>query len=306
MAHPVVPGLYRRPAAFFWPKISTTVRSLKGRAALATLRGRFRLLRWISPAMAVAAAARLFLTPPRHAFSEAEFAALEEASLFPVPMVTGRLVGWRWGSARRPTVVLVHGWGGRGAQLRHFVEPLLARGYAVVAYDAPGHGMTGGGESSIVHFAAALEAVLARLGRVHALLGHSMGAAALAHVLARRPDVARAVLVAPPASLLRASQAFAGLAGLPEALRKRMQARIQHRFGVPWSEFEAEARVGAQPLLVIHDAGDRDVPVDEGRRYAKAWPAARMMVTQGLGHHRLLADPAVVAAAVDFIAGEPA
>lgn len=292
--------------AFFSPVISTTVRSLMQVAKLALLRSRFRLLRTLAPARAVPAAARLFLTPPRHPFSEAEFAALEEASLLPVALVTGRLVGWRWGAASAPCVVLVHGWGGRGAQLHHFVQPLLARGFAVVAFDAPGHGMTGGSESSIVHFATALEAVMARLGQVHALIGHSMGAAAAAYVQARRGSASRAVLIAPPASLLRASRGFAALAGLPEALRDAMQRSIQHRFGVDWAEFEAESQVGPQPLLVIHDAGDREVPLAEGRRYATAWPAARLLVTEGLGHNRILADPGVLAATVDFVArGRP-
>jgi alpha-beta hydrolase superfamily lysophospholipase len=31
------------------------------------------------------------------------------------------------------------GWGGRGAQLAAFVEPLLARGFSVVTLDAPAH-----------------------------------------------------------------------------------------------------------------------------------------------------------------------
>jgi len=37
-------------------------------------------------------------------------------------------------------VLLVHGWGGRGAQLASFVEPLVARGFSVLTFDAPGHG----------------------------------------------------------------------------------------------------------------------------------------------------------------------
>jgi hypothetical protein len=34
---------------------------------------------------------------------------------------------------------------------------------------------------------------------------------------------------------------------------------------------------------------------------AAAWPGARFMKTQGLGHGRILRDPAVVEAAVAFI-----
>ena len=57
----------------------------------------------------------------------------------------------------RPAVALLHGWGGRAAQLTSFVEPLVARGFSVVALDAPGHGSSGRGRSSAPQFAQALQ-----------------------------------------------------------------------------------------------------------------------------------------------------
>lgn len=295
----------RAPSRFFWPLNSTTVRSLRATASLIALRLRHRVLRVLSAERAIAAVTRDFMRPPRHPFSDAELAVLEEASLLPVPLVTGRLVGWRWGDASRPTVVLVHGWGGRGTQLRGFVAPLLARGLSVVCFDAPGHGMTGGRESSLVHFVAALEALAARIGPVRGLVAHSMGGAATAMVMARGLAAERAVLIAPPASLIEASRRFAQVLGVPESLRREMQRKIQHRFGIRWDDFEAERLTGPQPMLVIHDTGDREVPFREGRRYVAAWPEARLMATEGLGHRRILADPAVIAAGVDFLAGSP-
>jgi len=70
-----------------------------------------------------------------------------------------------------------------------------------------------------------------------------------------------------------------------------------------WSEFEAERVTGEQPMLVIHDREDREVPFSEGRRHVLNWPGARLQATRGLGHRRLLEDPAVIEAAVDFISG---
>jgi len=58
----------------------------------------------------------------------------------------------------------LHGWGGRSDQLAAFVPPLLAAGFSVVAPDAPGHGDSTGGASSVLAFADALEAVAARVG----------------------------------------------------------------------------------------------------------------------------------------------
>jgi pimeloyl-ACP methyl ester carboxylesterase len=285
---------------FFSSKFSTTVRFFIG---LARHRLAFRLLAPLAPRKAGDRARRLFLTPPRHGFRRAEIDALEEASLFTVPMPTGRLVGWRWGRAQDPAVVLVHGWGGRAAQLRSFVAPLTARGYSVVAFDAPGHGMTGGRESSIVHMAAALEAVLKEIGPAAAIVGHSVGGAVAGYVLSRGAQVNKAVLLAPPASLTEYSHRFARLLRLPEGIRALMQAQIERRFGIRWSDFEVEATAPrlTQPALIVHDIDDRDNPFRDGERYAQHWPGARLVASHGLGHHGALRDSAVIHEVAAFI-----
>lgn len=285
---------------FFSPRISTTVRFI---IQLAHHRLAFRFLAPLSPRRAGNRARRLFLTPPRHGFRQAELDALDEASLFTVSMPTGRLIGWRWGRPENPTVVLVHGWGGRAAQLRSYVGPLMARGYSVVAYDAPGHGMTGGRESSLVHMAAALDAVLRDVGPVEAIIGHSLGGAVSAYVLSRGAQVKKAVLLAPPASLTEYSHRFARLLRLPEGVRALMQAQIERRFGIRWSDFEVEATAPqlTQPALIIHDIDDRDNPFRDGERYARHWPGARLVASHGLGHRGALRDSAVIHEVAGFL-----
>ncbi len=290
--------------AFFWPNSSTIVRSFKFSAGLAWFRLMYRMLWRLAPQRAIERGARQLLTPPAHRFPDAELRLMEEASLLPVPMVPGRLVGWRWGRRGDPVVVLVHGWGGRGTQLKPFIAPLLARGLSVVAYDAPGHGMTGAPESSLPHFLHALEAVLDHLGPVHALVGHSMGGAAAAMIMARRPDkVGRGVLIAAPASLTDATYRVAAALAWPPALTVAVRRRIEYRFGVSWDQFEAERNAGSQDLLVIHDRSDREVAFACGMRHIRAWPRARLLETEGLGHRRLLTDPTVLAATADFLEG---
>jgi pimeloyl-ACP methyl ester carboxylesterase len=285
---------------FFSPKISTTVRFT---AELLRQRLAFRVLSPLAPLKAGDRARRLFLTPPRHRFREAELLALEEASPFTVSMPTGRLIGWRWGRREDPAVVLVHGWGGRAAQLRGYVAPLLARGYSVVGFDAPGHGMTGGRESSLVHMAAALDAVLRDIGPVEAVIGHSLGGAVTGYVMSRGAPVKKAVLLAPPASLTEYSHRFARLLRLPEGVRALMQAQIERRFGIRWSDFEVEATAPklAQPALIVHDVDDRDNPFRDGERYASHWTGARLVATQGLGHRGALYDSAVIHEVAGFI-----
>ena len=52
---------------------------------------------------------------------------------------------------------------------------------------------------------------------------------------------------------------------------------------------------------MIHDENDKEVPVAVGKNVAKAWPGAELIVTEGLGHQRILRDAGVRDSAVRFI-----
>ena len=65
---------------------------------------------------------------------------------------------------------------------------------------------------------------------------------------------------------------------------------------------ECNVRELALPALVIHDQHDSDVPWQQGEAVASAWPGARFMQTQGLGHQRILRDHEVVQTSVKFLA----
>src|SRR5262245_31924667 len=111
-----------------------------------------------SPRMAAALVEHVFLrTPPRRARPPEEMALLGRGTRFAVSVGGERLAAWRWGEG--PAVLLAHGWGGRGGQLRAFVAPLVDAGFQVVAHDAPGHGASPGRSASLPAFAAALAGV---------------------------------------------------------------------------------------------------------------------------------------------------
>lgn len=256
------------------------------------------------PGVAAQVAEHLFFTPPppRRSRGEAWLGRGRPLRL----EVDGRTVhAWHWGRPGRPVVLLVHGWGGRAAQLTSFVPGLLARGFAVAALDGPGHGRSGRGRSSAPELARALSAVARAVGGVHGVVAHSLGGAAVA--LAQRDGLAarRVVLVAPPAAPPEWMERFAARLGLTAATVTRMRRLSERRIGLAWSELDVPALARAQSaaLLVVHDREDPEVPFRDGERVARAWPGARLEVTEGLGHSGALRDPAVVARAVEHLAG---
>ena len=292
------------PASFSLPRISTNVRfsfeTLARRVAL-------RASAAVSPDLAGAWAERLFLTPPRPRFPGASALDLIDARCRLLEHKGRSIATWEWGwqDAQAPAVVLAHGWGGNAAQMRAFAFPLLVAGYRVVAFDQPAHGVSGGRVTGLPDFADVLALVALRTRRTAAVVAHSLGAAATALALARGLNVPRVVLIGASLDVFGYSRKFARWYWMPDRVRTAMEAAIEERFGVPWTELDMAKlapRIGAA-ALVIHDRDDRLVPWRKGEAFARQWPGARFLVTRGLGHMRILADEDVARATADFIAG---
>ncbi|HYC35988.1 MAG TPA: alpha/beta hydrolase [Usitatibacter sp.] len=261
----------------------------------------------VAPARATETASRLFTTPPRIPHTARELELLSTGAPFRVRGPHGEIAAWRFGARGRPVVLLSHGWGGRGAQLRAFVPALLGAGYQPVLFDHPGHGHSDGRESTLVHFVGAIDAVVRALEeegeRIAGIVGHSLGAAAAGAWLNQTRREIAAILVAPPTSLQRYSGYFARKLGIPERIRRAMQEGFERKLGQPWRDFELPHSVAAvrARALVVHDAGDREVAFASGLALARAWPGARLVRTEGLGHRAIVRDPAVVRDAIDFL-----
>src|SRR5262245_2710062 len=116
--------------------------SPKKSAVLPIIRAGLRALAAVAPPLAVRAAGALFRTPPRHKTSDAERKLLAAGARRRLRAGSSDIATWTWGEG--PTMVLVHGWGSRGARLGSFVEPLVSSGYSVVTFDSPAHGDSSG------------------------------------------------------------------------------------------------------------------------------------------------------------------
>jgi pimeloyl-ACP methyl ester carboxylesterase len=275
--------------------------------ALHALRFGFRVASVFAPATAVRYAARLFCKPL--ATSRARASAISGVGARETTLMIGGtpIKTYLWGEIpAQPYVLFSHGWSSHGTRVRPWIKALSEAGYAVVAFDQIGHGKSGGTSATLPGFTELLMEIGRRHGPAAAVIGHSLGGAAVAAALARGLSAGQVVLIAPAADPIDAAFRFSGLVGLPAYLCRRMIEQFERRIGISFAEFQAQYNAPqiARPVLIVHDLDDREVPWSEGERYARFWAGSRLLSTRGLGHNRIVQDESVISAALRFLHGD--
>lgn len=293
---------------------STIVRKIPRRLRLIR-----RALAWgehWSPQVAGRSAVRLWCTPPSPAGRRQDNRTAPGLSSIVVLAGGRRVQVETWAPAEQaapaPTIYLVHGWGGWRGQLGAFVEPLRAAGFRVVGFDAPAHGDSGPGglgrnQASGIEFAETLAAVARVHGPAAGVIAHSLGAATTILALRDGLTVGRLVLIAPSSDPMSVVGRFQRELGLGRRTAVEFLLRLHRVAGRPLTDLNALTvpdSVPRPPTLIIHDRDDSDTSFAEAERLAARWPAD-LIGTDGLGHHRILRDPEVVAAAARFLGADP-
>ncbi|NUO73290.1 MAG: alpha/beta fold hydrolase [Frateuria sp.] len=290
--------------------MSTVMRrpGLAARVKLATVRTGFALGGALAPRRTADRAARLFATPFASSRARARKVQPDEGMVRETLALNGQTIAtYVWGDpSTQPYVLLVHGWSSFGLRFLPWVAHLRALGHAVVSFDQPGHGNSSGRYCTLPEFADTLRAVGRHYGDAELAIAHSLGGAALVLAQGEEWRARRLVLVAPAADMDAAATRYFRFVRLGEHLRRPFYAWLVRRTGISVDDLQMHRHVAAlgQPGLVVHDLDDADVPWDEGERYARHWPGARLLTTQGLGHHRVLDAPQVIEAVLAFARGE--
>ncbi len=265
----------------------------------------------LSPSLAARLLAFIFTRPGRQKLPHWERDWLLQSAGQPLRLNSGLTIPiyeWRGfepmagvrDEAPLPTILLVHGFGGRAGQMGGFAAPLVAAGYRVVSFDAPAHGAAPGNRSSLPDMLDVTQEVAAHLGPLAGVVAHSNGAAAVIAALAQGMQAEKLALLAPMPDVEAFLSRLAARLGFSPRVADLTQSRIEARYDLPFSALKAASLAPelSQSALILQDADDQIVPLAEVEALAKVWAGARLLVSEGLGHNRLLRDSASIAAVV--------
>jgi pimeloyl-ACP methyl ester carboxylesterase len=191
-----------------------------------------------------------------------------------------------------PVVVAVHGWGANGSTLAPMVDPLVRAGIAVVLFDAANHGDSSTEAfSSLPRFAEDLAAVLNVLrdqsaldtGRT-ALLGHSVGAAAVLLHTARQGGVRAVVSLSAFAHPREVMERWMQEHHIPRRwLGAAILEQVQQVIGERFDQIAPQHQLAhiACPVLLVHGEQDQTVPLSDAHRLRSLLRRGELLVVEG-------------------------
>ena len=212
---------------------------------------------------------------------------------------------YRWGAGAR-AALLMHGWDGRTSQFATLVRDLVAEGWRVVAFDAPAHGDSSGKRTDARDWLAAARQLTASEGPFELVIGHSFGGFASLAAVREGVQARRVITISAAGSIQAFHDEFERMLRLSPRASEAFERAFHRRLGISREEGVARFDSVTHPLpqaelLIVHDEDDPRVTIENAHALHRAHgERARLLVTQGLGHNRILGADRVLDAVIAF------
>ncbi|MDI5950893.1 alpha/beta fold hydrolase [Flavobacterium yafengii] len=263
-----------------------------------------KLISFISPKLITLFTAKLFTTPIKHKIPKRELEMDRNSiqKLIPIPAIDKEVVLYEYGKSEKK-ILLVHGWSGRGTQLFKIADELLKAGYSTISFDAPAHGKSPGKTTIMVDFIATILEIDKQFGPFEAAIGHSLGGMSVLNAIKKGLKVNHAVVIGSGDIVEDIMDDFVAKLALKPAISTLLRLHFEKKYGEKMNSYSAflAAKETTIPVLVIHDNNDPEVPVKAGIHIHEYLKNGELLLTDGLGHRKILGNHKVIERTVQFI-----
>lgn len=263
-----------------------------------------QFIAFISQKWVTVYASKLFTTPIKHKLPKREI-EMDQDSIqqkITIPEINRKVNVYQYGKSNKK-VLLVHGWSGRGTQLCKIAKELTNLGYETVSFDAPAHGKSPGNSTIMVDFIASIIEIDRQFGPFEIAIGHSLGGMSVMNAIKEGLKVDKAIIIGSGDIVQDITDDFIAKLGLKPIISKLLRDRFEKKYGGKMDDYSAykAAETVLIPTLVIHDKNDPEVPVKAGINIYNHLKNAELLLTEQLGHRKILADNQVIQKIINFI-----
>ncbi|PWA04741.1 alpha/beta hydrolase [Flavobacterium psychrotolerans] len=263
-----------------------------------------KFLSVISSKILIQFVAKLFTTPLKHRIPkrELEMDRKSKQILVLIPNLNKNVMVYFLGQSPKK-ILLVHGWSGRGTQLFKFADELIKLGYSTISFDAPAHGKSSGKSTLMPEFVESILELDRQFGPFEAAIGHSLGGMSLLNSAKKGLKIKRLAIIGSGDIVKDIMDDFIKKLGLHQKMSDLLCYYFEKKSNQTMDSFSAykAAKKIDIPVLVIHDKNDDEVPVKCAIHIHKYLKNGKLMLTQNLGHRKILGNNEVIEKVIDFI-----
>lgn len=212
---------------------------------------------------------------------------------------TQKVMVYEWNKGKEKSILLSHGWSGRGGQFWAIIPELVKAGYHVITFDSLAHGRSEGKQTHLWDFQKIIEQLSIKNGGFHFLIGHSLGGVACALALNKRAKANGLVTINSPSISKEMIEAFVNTINGSEKLMRYFRNYIEDNFGVTLEDYELrnvipQLLLKEKRVVTIADKNDMDVPFRHSQLIVDENPEVKHFFTEGLGHNKILGDQEMI------------
>lgn len=248
--------------------------------------------------------AKLFSTPVKFSAPERELTMRNSAKkeMLHIPGCKAEVQMYIYGYSKKK-VLMVHGWAGRGTQLFQIADKVLENRMMVVSFDGPAHGLSSGKRTNMMEFLETIREVNKKYGPFDAAIGHSFGAMSLFNAVGDGLKVDKFVAIGADNSIPQIFRYFVEKMELKPSIAIKITKLFEEKYNRKLDSLSSENKAAKIkiPTLVIHDSEDQYVNVRSAVSIRQNLKNGELLITNGLGHHRIFKDKVVIQRIIDFI-----
>lgn len=279
--------------------------ALSKQLALKYVRTKFKLLSFLSKRKAAEKAFELFCTPQLRTKKDIP-AIFEKSEKIEFSFEENIVRGYRWNHPSQKKLLILHGFESSVINFENYVEPLIEKGYEVLAFDAPAHGRSSGKTITVIAYKNLVHHIWNNYGPVDSFITHSFGGLTLCLALEEIPHSGstKIVLVAPAAETKTAIDNFFKLLRLNDDVRKEFDQLIKEQGGQPpeWYSVSRTAPKIKGQVLFLQDEDDRMTPLSDVKPIMdKNYSNFHFVISEGLGHRKIYRDERSLKRIMEFL-----
>jgi len=263
-----------------------------------------KVLQFLAPPLATKFAIKLFRTPIRFKTPEREkmMANSAQKELLFISELNKQVMVYTYGYSKRK-ILLVHGWSGRGTQLYKIADTLLENGFMTISFDGPAHGESTGKTTMMNEFVITSKAIEEKYGPFEIAIGHSLGGMAVLKSIEQGLKIKKAIIIGAGDIITDIIHDFIKKIALKPKMVDKIKQYFYNKYGEDIDNYSASnaAKKVLIPTLVIHDTEDKDVLVSCAHHIRQNLKQGELLITNGLGHRRILKDNQVINNIIEFI-----